>query len=327
MTAPLDVEELLAKAHRPSEEAMRLHPLYRGKLEVTPKCPIGDLSDFAVWYTPGVAAPCRDIEKHPEKVFEHTNKGNAIAIISDGTRVLVSNGPYRLAESDASRLVAIATTPDASIRRVRERRFARPDLALRALRSGEVAMLEGVPPWEVSVLKAEREFRMGRDPVPRTHVLALDGRVPALRNRSLRRGMSYAIARQEILEEILLRHRPAPPDVPAEGVIVPGVQVSLDGLLGRAAKLTRIELVEPPQVIGRNTPHAMQSGIVHGYASLVDGLVDKITAELGYPCHVIATGGLSALIAPHAVRVNELCPDLTLDGLRLIYEKNRRSGR
>jgi malate dehydrogenase (oxaloacetate-decarboxylating) len=88
MTAPLDVEELLAKAHRPSEEAMRLHPLYRGKLEVTPKCPIGDLSDFAVWYTPGVAAPCRDIEKHPEKVFEHTNKGNAIAIISDGTRVL-----------------------------------------------------------------------------------------------------------------------------------------------------------------------------------------------------------------------------------------------
>ncbi len=111
------------------------------------------------------------------------------------------------------------------------------------------------------------------------------------------------------------------------GVIVPGVQVSLDGLLGRAAKLTRIELAEPPQVIGRNTPHAMQSGVVHGYASLVDGLVDKITKELGYECHVIATGGLSSLIVPHTVRVNELCPDLTLDGLRLIYEKNRRAAR
>ena len=59
------------------------------------------------------------------------------------------------------------------------------------------------------------------------------------------------------------------------GVIVPGVQVSLDGLLSRAAKLSRVDLVEPPRVIGRNTPHAMQSGIIHGYASLVDGLLDK----------------------------------------------------
>jgi type III pantothenate kinase len=111
------------------------------------------------------------------------------------------------------------------------------------------------------------------------------------------------------------------------GVIVPGVQVSLDGLLGRAAKLTRIELAEPPQVIGRNTPNAMQSGIVYGYASLIDGLVDKIVAELGFPCRVIATGGLASLIAPHARRVDEICPDLTLDGLRLIYEKNSHSTR
>lgn len=111
------------------------------------------------------------------------------------------------------------------------------------------------------------------------------------------------------------------------GVIVPGVQVSLDGLLGRAAKLTRIELAEPPQVIGRNTPHAMQSGIVYGYASLIDGLVDKIVAELGFPCRVIATGGLAQLIAPHAARVDEICPDLTLDGLRLLFEKNARASR
>ncbi len=82
------VEELLAKAQKPSEEALRLHPFYQGKLAVTPKCRIRDLDDFAIWYTPGVAAPCRDIAQHPEKVFAHTNKGNFVAIVSDGTRVL-----------------------------------------------------------------------------------------------------------------------------------------------------------------------------------------------------------------------------------------------
>lgn len=109
------------------------------------------------------------------------------------------------------------------------------------------------------------------------------------------------------------------------GVIVPGVQVSIDGLLGRAAKLTRVEIAEPPQVVGRNTPHAMQSGIVYGYASLVDGVVDKIVAELGFPCTVIATGGLAPLIGARARKVDEICPNLTLDGLRLIFEKNARA--
>jgi Malic enzyme len=88
MKKSVNVEELLAKAKKPSEDAMRLHPFYRGKLEVTPKCRIKDFGDFAIWYTPGVAAPCRDIEKHPDKVFEHTNKGNFVAVVSDGTRVL-----------------------------------------------------------------------------------------------------------------------------------------------------------------------------------------------------------------------------------------------
>lgn len=112
------------------------------------------------------------------------------------------------------------------------------------------------------------------------------------------------------------------------GVIVPGVQVSLDGLLGRAAKLSRIELAEPPRVIGRNTPHAMQSGIIYGYASLVDGLLDKIEAEMGVKFRTLATGGLAERICRHTSRVDELCPDLTLEGLRLIYEKNQhaRSG-
>ncbi|HET8563486.1 MAG TPA: NADP-dependent malic enzyme, partial [Candidatus Binatia bacterium] len=83
-----NVAELLAKAKQPSEDALRLHSLYRGKLKVTPKCQIRDCNDFSVWYTPGVAAPCRDIENHPEQVFAHTNKANFVAIISDGSRVL-----------------------------------------------------------------------------------------------------------------------------------------------------------------------------------------------------------------------------------------------
>lgn len=107
------------------------------------------------------------------------------------------------------------------------------------------------------------------------------------------------------------------------GVIVPGVQVSLDGLLSRAAKLSRVDLIEPPRVIGRNTPHAMQSGIIHGYASLVDGLLDKIEAEMGVSCHTLATGGLAKRICAHTGRVEEICPNLTLDGLRLIFERNR----
>ncbi|MGE5304922.1 MAG: NAD(P)-dependent malic enzyme [Alphaproteobacteria bacterium] len=88
MKASSNVAELLAKAKKPSEDALRLHPFYRGKLEIIPKCPIRDCSDFAIWYTPGVAAPCRDIETHPEQVFAHTNKANFVAVVSDGTRVL-----------------------------------------------------------------------------------------------------------------------------------------------------------------------------------------------------------------------------------------------
>ena len=106
------------------------------------------------------------------------------------------------------------------------------------------------------------------------------------------------------------------------GVIVPGVQVSLDGLLARAAKLTRIELAAPPHVVGRNTTHALQSGVVFGYAAMVDGLVGRLEEELGFPCHIMATGGLSTLIAKHAKRVQEVDVNLTLDGLCLLHERN-----
>lgn len=109
------------------------------------------------------------------------------------------------------------------------------------------------------------------------------------------------------------------------GVIVPGVLVSLDGLLARAAKLTRIEVAEPPRVLGRNTTHALQSGIIFGYASMVDGLVERLTAELGTTMRVFGTGGLAPLVAKHTKSIEEVCPDLMLEGLRLIYERNRRA--
>jgi len=106
------------------------------------------------------------------------------------------------------------------------------------------------------------------------------------------------------------------------GVIVPGVQVGLDALLARAAKLSRIELSEPPHVLGRNTPHALQSGAIHGSAALVDGLVARLEAELGFPCAVIATGGLAGAIAKHAKSIGSVEADLTLEGLRILYELN-----
>jgi malate dehydrogenase (oxaloacetate-decarboxylating) len=80
--------DLLARARKPSEDALRLHPFYRGKVQLLPKCPVRGLDDFAIWYTPGVAASCQAIQRDPNLVYEHTNRGNSIAIVSDGTRVL-----------------------------------------------------------------------------------------------------------------------------------------------------------------------------------------------------------------------------------------------
>jgi malate dehydrogenase (oxaloacetate-decarboxylating) len=85
---PVNVDELLAKAKRPSADAMVLHPFYRGKIETALKCCVRDFQDFAIWYTPGVAAPCLAIAEHPELVYEYTNKWNTVAVVSDGTRVL-----------------------------------------------------------------------------------------------------------------------------------------------------------------------------------------------------------------------------------------------
>jgi len=83
-----DTNALLARAKKPSEDALRLHAFYRGKMQTALKCPVRDFGDFAIWYTPGVAAPCRAIQADPDLVYAHTNKANTIAIVTDGTRVL-----------------------------------------------------------------------------------------------------------------------------------------------------------------------------------------------------------------------------------------------
>ncbi|NLO56506.1 MAG: NADP-dependent malic enzyme [Thermovirga sp.] len=81
-------EELLAKAQKPAEDAMKLHPFYKGKMQTAPKCCIRDIGDFAIWYTPGVAAPCKAIKEDVNLSYEYTNRGNMVAVVSDGTRVL-----------------------------------------------------------------------------------------------------------------------------------------------------------------------------------------------------------------------------------------------
>jgi len=88
MSQKVTKEELLAKARKPAEDAMKLHPFYRGKMQTIPKCCVRDFNDFAIWYTPGVAEPCRAIKADKERAYELTNKWNTVAIVSDGTRVL-----------------------------------------------------------------------------------------------------------------------------------------------------------------------------------------------------------------------------------------------
>jgi malate dehydrogenase (oxaloacetate-decarboxylating) len=81
-------EELIEKAKKPAQDSLKMHPYYKGKIEIVPKCVIRDIKDFAIWYTPGVAEPCMEIYRNPEKVFDYTNKANMVGIVSDGTRVL-----------------------------------------------------------------------------------------------------------------------------------------------------------------------------------------------------------------------------------------------
>ncbi|MFS0725044.1 type III pantothenate kinase [Paenibacillus sp. 1P07SE] len=109
------------------------------------------------------------------------------------------------------------------------------------------------------------------------------------------------------------------------GAIVPGIGISTEALYQRAAKLPRIELVKPRSVIGRNPVTSMQAGIIFGYAGQVDGIVKRIRGEFGVDPRVIATGGLADLIAAESEAIHEVDPLLTLEGLRLVYDRNRES--
>ena len=106
------------------------------------------------------------------------------------------------------------------------------------------------------------------------------------------------------------------------GVICPGIQISADALFTRAARLPRVEITRPPRTLGRNTVHAMQSGIVFGYVGLVDGLVARLREEMTFPCKVYATGGLARVIAPESRSIEVVDDHLTLDGLRSLWERN-----
>jgi type III pantothenate kinase len=107
------------------------------------------------------------------------------------------------------------------------------------------------------------------------------------------------------------------------GVITPGIMISSDALFERTAKLPRVDIKRPQKVIGMSTIAAMQSGLYHGYAGLVDGVLRKIIAELGDKPRVIATGGLAQLIATGSEFIELVDETLTLEGLRLVYERTR----
>ena len=107
------------------------------------------------------------------------------------------------------------------------------------------------------------------------------------------------------------------------GMILPGVQISLDALTSRASQLSGISIEEPKKIIGKNTVDCMKSGILYGNAAAVDGIIDRIEEELGQKVTVIATGGMSRKIIPHCKRKMILDGDLLLKGLQIIYEKNK----
>jgi type III pantothenate kinase len=108
------------------------------------------------------------------------------------------------------------------------------------------------------------------------------------------------------------------------GVLAPGVEISMDALFARAARLTKVPLVAPERVIGKTTTGGLQSGLVYGFASLVDGMVERIRGELEAPdAPAIATGGLAELIAPHTRTISTVDLHLTLEGLRLVWARNR----
>jgi type III pantothenate kinase len=109
------------------------------------------------------------------------------------------------------------------------------------------------------------------------------------------------------------------------GAIAPGIGIAAEALFQRTAKLPRVDLQKPPSVIGRNTVHSMQSGLLYGYVGLVEGMVARFRQELGPKMNVIATGGLAEVVANETKVLQIIAPWLTLDGLQIIWEMNRTS--
>jgi type III pantothenate kinase len=107
------------------------------------------------------------------------------------------------------------------------------------------------------------------------------------------------------------------------GVLAPGIEISMEALFQRAARLVKVDFVDPPSVIGRTTETALRSGLVYGFAGQVDGIVAAIRKELGVEAQVVATGGLAELIAPHSATIEKVDQLLTLEGLRLVWELNQ----
>ena len=106
------------------------------------------------------------------------------------------------------------------------------------------------------------------------------------------------------------------------GVLAPGIEVSMDALFARAARLFKVDFAEPETVIAKNTASSLQSGLVYGFAGQVDGIVERIRGELGAEAQTVATGGLADLIVPHAHTLETIDPFLTLEGIRLVWHRN-----
>ncbi|MDQ1698786.1 MAG: type pantothenate kinase, partial [Frankiaceae bacterium] len=106
------------------------------------------------------------------------------------------------------------------------------------------------------------------------------------------------------------------------GPLAPGIEISIDALATRAARLLKVELVRPRSVIGKSTVEALQAGIIYGFAGQIDGLVRRIAAELDAEPVVVATGGLASLVLEESETITRHEPDLTLIGLRLVFERN-----
>jgi type III pantothenate kinase len=107
------------------------------------------------------------------------------------------------------------------------------------------------------------------------------------------------------------------------GSLAPGIEISLDALANRAAQLRKVEFVKPRSVIGKNTVEALQSGALYGFAGQVDGIIERIIAEIGPVTAVVATGGLAPLVVEESKTITHHEPDLTLEGLRLVFDKNK----